>query len=78
MNKPAKPEADDVDDLEAVGEGFGSVPSEVEMDAWAERNQEVIGQLVEEALAETEPPTPWNFEEMLADARAEFEKNQKG
>lgn len=78
MNKPAKPEAEDVDDLDPIGDGPGPIPTEDEMDAWYERNREVIAELVEEALAETEPPTPWNFEEMLADARAEFEKNQKG
>jgi antitoxin ParD1/3/4 len=78
MNKPSKPEADDVDDLDPIGDGLGPIPTEAEMDAWYERNREVIGELVAEALAETEPPTPWNFEEMLADAKAEFEKNQKG
>ena len=72
MNKPAKPEADDLDDL------FGPPLTEAEEDAWFERNRDAINELIEEALAETEPPTPWNFEEMLADARAEFEKNQKG
>jgi antitoxin ParD1/3/4 len=75
MNKPAKPEADDVDDLSDL---FGPPLTEAEEAAWWERNREAINELVAEALAETEPPTPWNFEEMLADARAEFEKNQKG
>jgi len=77
MNKPAKPEADDFDDLEPIGDGLGPVPTEVEMEAWFERNGEAINELVQEALDETNPPTPWNLEEMLADARAEFEKNQK-
>nr|WP_295110894.1 hypothetical protein [uncultured Caulobacter sp.] len=71
MNKPAKPEADD---LEPVGDGLGPIPTEAEMDAWYERNREVIGQLVEEALAETEPPTPWDPEEIMAEVREQLRK----
>ena len=48
MNKPAKPEADDFDEL------FGQPLSEAEEDAWFERNREAIGQLVDEALADVE------------------------
>ena len=77
MNKPAKPEADDFDDLGPIDDGLGPIPTEFEMEAWFERNREAINELVQEALDETDPPTPWTFEEMLADARAEFEKNQK-
>lgn len=48
MNKPAKPEADDLDDL------FGPPLTQAEEDAWFERNREAIGQLVDEAWAEFE------------------------
>lgn len=80
MNKPAKPEADDVDDLASVGDGLGPIPTKAEMDAWYERNREAIGQLVQEALDEIAEGegTPWDIEEILADCAAEFEKSQKG
>jgi hypothetical protein len=71
MNKPAKPEADDADDLSDL---FGPPLTEAEDAAWWERNREVIGQLVEEALAETEPPTPWNPEEIMAEVREQLRK----
>jgi antitoxin ParD1/3/4 len=71
MNKPAKPEADD---LEPIDDGLGPIPSEAEMDAWYERNREAIGELVAEALAETEPPTPWNPEEIMAEVREQLRK----
>ncbi|PIB90964.1 hypothetical protein [Caulobacter sp. FWC2] len=54
MNKPAKPEADDFDDLEPFDDGLGPIPTEAERDAWFERNREAIGQLVDEAWAEIE------------------------
>ncbi|ACL96309.1 type II toxin-antitoxin system antitoxin ParD3 [Caulobacter vibrioides] len=48
MNKPAKPAADDVDDL------FGRPLTPAEEDTWFEHNREAIGQLVDEAWAEFE------------------------
>jgi len=47
MNKPAKPEADDVD-------LFGPPLTQAEEDAWFETNREAIGQLADEAWAEFE------------------------
>jgi antitoxin ParD1/3/4 len=77
MNKPAKPEADEDDDLSDL---FGPPLTQAEEDAWWERNRDEINASLEQArqeLAEGKA-TPWNFEEMLADARAEFEKTKKG
>ena len=77
MNKPAKPAADDVDDLSDL---YGPPMTDAEMDTWWETNREAISELVQEALDEVAEgkATPWNFEEMLADCEAEFEKSQKG
>jgi hypothetical protein len=74
MNKPAKPEAEDVEDLEPIGDGLGPIPAEGEMDAWYERNREAIGELVAEALAESEPPTPWDSEEIMGEVREQLRK----
>lgn len=74
MNKPAKPEADD---LEPFDDGLGPIPTQAEMDAWFERNREAIGQLVEEALAETDPPTPWDPEAVMDDVREELRKQDR-
>lgn len=71
MNKPAEPEADDFD---PIGDGFGPVPTEAEMDSWFERNRETIGQLVQEALNETEPPTTWDPEAIKAEVREQLRK----
>ncbi len=77
MNKPAKPEADDFDDLSDMY--GGPPPTEAEMDAWIAANlDEINASLVQarQELAEGKA-TPWDIEEMLADARAEFEKTKK-
>lgn len=77
MNKPAKPEADHFDDLSDL---YGPPLTEVEMEAWIERNRDEINASLEQArqeLAEGKA-MPWDIEEMLADARAEFEKTKKG
>lgn len=71
MNKPAKPEADDLD---PIGDGLGPIPTEPEMDAWFERNREIIGQLVQEALDETEPPAAWDPEAIKAEVREQLRK----
>jgi hypothetical protein len=76
MNKPAKPEADDFDNLSDL---YGRPLTEAEMDAWLERNRDEINMSLVHArqeLAEGKA-TPWNIEGMLADARAEFEKTKK-
>ncbi|KQV56157.1 MULTISPECIES: hypothetical protein [unclassified Caulobacter] len=76
MNKPAKPEADE-DDLSDL---YGPPLTQAEEDAWFERNRDGLNELIQEALDEVAEGKvePWDFEEMLADARAEFEKTQKG
>jgi hypothetical protein len=74
MNKPAKPEADSSHGLGPIDDGLGPILTDAEMDAWFERNREVIGQLVEEALAETEPPKPWDPEEIMAEVREQLRK----
>lgn len=76
MNKPAKPEADDADDLSNL---YGPPLTEAEEDAWIARNRDEINASLRQARQEFAEgkATPWNFEEMLAEARAEFEKNKK-
>jgi antitoxin ParD1/3/4 len=77
MNKPSKPEAEDFDDLSDLY--GGPPPTEAEWDAWIAANRDEINESLVRArqdFAEGKA-TPWNFEEMLADARAEFEKNKK-
>lgn len=51
MNKPAKPEADD---LEPFDDGLGPIPTDAERDAWFERNRDAIIQMVEDGFAEIE------------------------
>lgn len=51
MNKPAKPEADD---LEPFEDGLGPYPTDAQTEAWYERNREAIIALVEEGLADIE------------------------
>jgi len=77
MNKPSKPEAEDFDDLSDLY--GGPPPTEAEWDAWIEANRDKINESIvrgRQEFAEGKA-TPWNFEEMLADARAEFEKTKK-
>ena len=76
MNKPAKPEAEDVDDLSDL---YGPPLTEAEeADRWERNRHEINDSLVRARREFAEgKATPWNFEEMLADARAEFEKNKK-
>ena len=67
MNKPAKPQADDV-------ELFGPPLTEAEQDAWFERNREAIGQLVDEAWTEFERGEydERSFAEIIAEGAAKF------
>jgi len=76
MNKPAKPEVDDFDDLSDL---YGPPLTEAEQDVWFERNRNEINASLVRARQEFAEgkATPWDFEEMLADARGEFEKTQK-
>ncbi len=78
MNKPAKPEADDVDHLSDLY--GGPPPTEAEWDAWIEANRDEVNASLDRArqdLAEGRA-IPWDIEAILADVEAEFEKSQKG
>lgn len=73
MNKLTKPVPDD-DEL------FGPQQSEVEIEAWVERNRDAINDMIREAREDVAEGRvePWDFEAMLADAKREFDKRQKG
>jgi hypothetical protein len=73
MNKLTQPVPDDGDD-------FGPELSEAEVDAWVARNRDAINASIIEADREFAEgkAEPWDFEALLADAEAEFEKSQKG
>jgi hypothetical protein len=73
MNKPAKPETDDFDDLSDL---YGAPLTEVEMEAWIERNRDEINESLEQArqeLAEGKA-TPWSMDEIMAEVREELRK----
>lgn len=76
MNKPAKPEADDFDDLSDI---YGPMPTEAEWDAWIARNLDEINESLDRARREFAEgkAKPWDIEEMLAEARAELNKIKK-
>lgn len=72
MNKQSKPAADDEDEV-------GPALSEEELEAWFVRNRDALNESIIEArreLAEGKGAV-WDFEALLADAEAEFEKSQK-
>jgi antitoxin ParD1/3/4 len=73
MNKLTQPVPEDGDD-------FGPELSEAEMDAWIARNRDAIDESIIEADREFAEgkAEPWDFDVLLADAEAEFEKSQKG
>jgi hypothetical protein len=73
MNKLTQPVPGD-------GEDFGQELSEAEMKAWIARNRDAINDSIAEAdreFAEGKSEA-WDFDALLADAKAEFEKSQKG
>ena len=73
MNKPAKPEADDFDDLSDL---YGPPLTEAETEAWIERNRDEINASLDQArqeLAEGKA-TPWNMDEIMAEVREELRK----
>jgi len=78
MNKPAKPETDDVDDLSDLY--GGPPPTEAEMDAWIAANLDEINASIARADKEFAEgkAEPWDFEKMLAEAKAEFRKSRQG
>jgi hypothetical protein len=73
MNTLTQPVPDDEGDV-------GPALSEAEMDAWIARNRDAINESLVEArrdLAEGRAE-PWDFEALMADAEAEFDRSQKG
>jgi antitoxin ParD1/3/4 len=77
MNKPAKPEADNFDDLSDLY--GGAPPTEAEMDAWIAANLDEINASLVQARQEFAEgkAEPWDIDEILADLRAEFAANTK-
>ena len=73
MNKPAKPEAGDFDDLSDL---YGPLPTEVEMEAWIARNRDAINESLREARQElAEGKTePWTMDDIMAEVREELRK----
>ncbi|TCS12089.1 hypothetical protein [Caulobacter sp. BK020] len=73
MNKLTQPVPEDEED-------FGPEQSDAEMEAWIARNRDGINALIREAREDIAEGgvEPWDFEAMLAEARREFEKSQKG
>ena len=76
MNKPAKPQADDVDDLSDL---YGPPLTEAEEDAWFERNRDEINASLDQARQEFAEgkAAPWDVDEMLGDLRAEYKKSRQ-
>lgn len=76
MNKPAKPEADDLDDLSDL---YGPPLTEAEEDAWIARNRDEINASLRRARQEFAEgkAAPWDVDEMLGDLREELKKNRK-
>ena len=74
MNKPAKPETDDFDDLSDVY--GGPPPTEAEMEAWIERNRDEINASLDQARQEFAEgkATPWSMDEIMAEVREELRK----
>jgi antitoxin ParD1/3/4 len=74
MNKPAKPEADDVDDLSDLY--GGPPPTEVAWDAWMEANRAEINASLRRArqeLAEGKS-APWDPEAIMSEVREQLRK----
>jgi antitoxin ParD1/3/4 len=74
MNKLTQPVPEDDDEL------FGREQSEAEIEAWIERNRDAINESLEQARREHVAglSKPWDFEEMLAEAKREFRKRSQG
>jgi len=74
MNKPAKPEADDVDDLSDLY--GGPPPSEVEWDAWMEANRDEINASLRRARQEFAEgkSAPWDPEAIMSEVREQLRK----
>jgi antitoxin ParD1/3/4 len=74
MNKPAKPQADDFDDLSDLY--GGPPPTEAEMDAWIAANLDEINASLREARQElAEGKTePWTMDDIMAEVREELRK----
>lgn len=74
MNKPTKPEADDVDDLSDLY--GGSPPTEVQWDAWMEANRDEVNaslRRARQAFAEGKS-APWEPEAIMSEVRDQLRK----
>lgn len=74
MNKPAKPEAEDVDDLSDLY--GGPPPTEAEWDAWMNANRDEINASIERAeqeFAEGKSVT-WDPEAIMAEVREQLRR----
>jgi antitoxin ParD1/3/4 len=73
MNKPAKPEADDIDDLSDL---YGPLPTEAEWDAWAENNRDEINASLRRARQEFAEgkSVPWDPEAIMDEVREQLRK----
>ena len=74
MNKPAKPEAEDVDDLSDLY--GGPPPTEAEWDAWMEANRDEINASLRRARQEFAEgkATPWDPEAIMSEVREQLRK----
>jgi hypothetical protein len=76
MNKPAKPEADDFDDLSDL---YGPMPTEAEWDAWIARNLDEINESLDKARQEFEEgkSVPWDPEAVMDEVREQLRKESR-
>lgn len=74
MNKPAKPEANDVDDLSDL---YGGPPlTEAQWDAWMEANRDEINASLRRARQEFAEgkSVPWDPEAIMSEVRDQLRK----
>ena len=73
MNKPAKPEADDVDDLSDL---YGPPLTETEEEAWIARNRDEINASLDQARQEFAEgkSVPWDPEAIMDEVREQLRK----
>ncbi|NQE64511.1 hypothetical protein [Caulobacter sp. RHG1] len=73
MNKPAKPEADDADDLSGI---YGPMPTKAEWDAWIVRNLDEINESLDRARQEFAEgkSVPWDPEAVMDEVREQLRK----
>ncbi|WP_184717203.1 hypothetical protein [Caulobacter sp.] len=73
MNKPAKPQADDVDDLSDI---HGPMPTDAEWDAWAEQNRDEINESLRRARQEFAEgkSVAWDPEAIMDEVREQLRR----